>query len=69
MTTRPDSVATPQSRRPTDRPSARTIAATTHAWQVSLLQARIVALERTLEAEQERREAIVTRYERLLTEQ
>jgi len=35
---------------------------------VAMLQSRIAALEQELEAERERRQAVVDRYERLLAE-
>jgi hypothetical protein len=64
MTTRPDSVAAP----PVQLDSERPVPASTYELQIAVLRCRIAALERELEAERDRRQAIVTRYERLLDE-
>jgi len=63
MTTRPENVVTPQSPS-TERTESRPPAI--HRLEVAILQCRIAELERELEAEQERRQAVVDRYERLL---
>jgi hypothetical protein len=65
MTTRSDSVAAP----PIQSESEQSVPASAYELQITVLRCRIAALERELEAERERRQAIVTRYERLLDEQ
>ena len=68
MTTRPDSVAPPEPSVTSGRADTRRLSATIRRLQRRLLRCRIAVLERELEAERERRKAIVTRYERLLEE-
>jgi len=64
MTTRSDSVAAP----PVELETGQSVPASPYELQIAVLRCRIAALERELEAERERRKAIVTRYERLLDE-
>jgi hypothetical protein len=64
MTTLSDSVAAPSIQSASEQP----VPASTYELQITVLRCRIAALERELEAERERRKAIVTRYERLLDE-
>jgi hypothetical protein len=64
MTTRSDSVAAP----PVQSGSDGSVPASVYELRITVLRCRIAALERELEAERERRKAVVTRYERLLDE-
>jgi len=68
MTTHPESVATPQSPSLPDARDGQPVSATVKALQVAILECRVAALEQQLEAERERRQAVVDRYERLLAE-
>jgi len=68
MTTHPDRVATPQSPSLPDSPERRAVSTTVQDLQIAILECRVAALEQQLEAERERRQAVVDRYERLLAE-
>lgn len=68
MTTHPERVATPQSPSLPDRSEPRAVSTTVRNLQLAILECRVAALEEELEAERERRQAVVDRYERLLAE-
>lgn len=68
MTTHPDRVATPQSPTVPDRRERQSVSKSLLELQVALMECHIAALEQELETEQERRQAVVDRYERLLSE-
>jgi len=68
MTTHPERVASPQSPSLPDQRDGRPVSSTVKELQVAILECRVAALEQQLEAERERRQAVVDRYERLLAE-
>jgi len=68
MTTHPERVATPQSPTLPDPRERQSTSSTVMELQVAILEYRVTALEQQLEAERERRQAVVDRYERLLAE-
>ena len=68
MTTHPDRVASPQSPSLPESREGRPVSTTVQELQVAILECRVAALEQQLEAERERRQAVVDRYERLLAE-
>ncbi|MBX0286739.1 hypothetical protein [Haloarcula salinisoli] len=68
MTTHPERVASPQSPTVPDSREERPISTTVQALRVAVLECQVAALEQQLEAERERRQAVVDRYERLLAE-
>jgi len=68
MTTHPERVASPQSPSVPDARDCRPVSSTVQELQVAILECQVAALEQHLEAERERRQAVVDRYERLLAE-
>ncbi|WP_324665067.1 hypothetical protein [Haloarcula sediminis] len=68
MTTHPDRVAPPRSPTVPDSREARAVSTTVQELQVAVLECHVAALEQQLEAEREKRQAVVDRYERLLAE-
>ena len=64
MTARPEEATTPRPKVTDDRRQPPSV----DQLRIALLQRRVAALEQELEAERERRQAIITRFERLLYE-
>jgi len=68
MTTHPEKVAAPQPPPLPEPGERRSVSNSVLKRQVTLMQCHIAALEQELEAERERRQAVVDRYERILAE-
>jgi len=68
MITHPDRVATARTPALPDRRERQPVSANVRELQMTVLECRVAALEQQLEAERERRQAVVDRYERLLAE-
>lgn len=69
MTTHPERVAPPQPPTLPESGERRSVSKSVLKLQVTLMECHITALEQELEAERERRQAVVDRYERILAEQ
>ncbi|WP_262179150.1 hypothetical protein [Haloarcula laminariae] len=68
MTTHPERVATPRSPGLPENRERPSVSTAVRELQIALLECRVAALEQQLEAEREKRQAVVDRYERLLAE-